>query len=568
MPVVTFGPYAPDLSDYEASTERDALNVVPRADGYGPFPSLAAISLSLGAQCRGAFAAYKTDASVVVFAATSTDLFLLNNTTFAWSKVSLSGGPYAAISAGDMWVFRQFNNLVFATQANVVLQVFDVSSSSAFAAALGSPPQARYMDVVGKFLVLTGLLSNPNRIQWSGLNDVNSSTSWTAGLNSSDLQDLSDGGFCRGIAGGETGVILQDTIIRQMTYLPGSPLIFQIQKIAEGIGIYGSYSLVRAGATILFYSLKGFHRIDPGGVPVPIGRERVDRTFFADLDVGNLQLFQGMVDPRSSRILWAYKSVNGIVNQFDKMLCYDPVLDKFTPIKTAGECLLQLSQPGVTLEALDALAPGAMAVLGAANNGSGLIRIQVASTGSPMFNGQYVSISSVAGTTEANGNFFIAIIDSTHFDLLGSTFVHAYTSGGLVGGQLDLMTQSLDNFTSAIVPELAVFDANHLLNFFRGPNLEATLETAEQGTDNNRIKIRNGFRPVTDAPAVFGSCSKRENLQAAVAAGSESPINPVTGICNLLVDTRYSRFKVRIPAGTTWTFLNGVIPDMIATGKR
>ncbi len=567
MPVVPFSEYKPDLSDYEGSSERDALNVVPRADGYGPFPSLAAISLSLGEQCRGGFAAYKTDGSVVVFAATATDLFLLNNTTFAWSKVSLAGGPYAAVSDSDMWIFRQFNNLVFVTQANALLQVFDISTSTEFANALGSPPQARYMDIVGRFIVLTGLLSNPNRVQWSGLNDVNSANSWTVGLNSSDLQDLADGGFCRGIAGGETGVILQDTIIRRMIYLPGSPIIFQIEKIAEGLGIYGPYSLVRSGSIVLFYSLKGFHRIDPGGVPMPIGRERVDRTFSTDLDPGNLQLFQGMVDPRSSRVLWAYKSVNGIVNQFDKLLCYDAVLDKFTPIRTAGECLLQLSQPGITLEALDAVAPGAMPVLGAADNGAGLVRIEVAST-AMLFEGQYASISSIIGTVEANGNFFITLVDDTHFDLLGSAFVNGYVSGGLVGGQLDLMTQSLDNFTSAIIPELAVFSGDHLLSFFRGPSLEATLETAEQGTDGRRIKIRNGFRPITDAPVVFGSCSARENLQAAVVAGSESQINSVTGICNLLVDTRYSRFRARIPAGTVWTFINGVEPDMIATGKR
>ena len=566
MPVVPFPPYAPDLSDYQGSNTRSLLNVVPRADGYGPFPSLAAISASLGAQCRGAFAAYKTDASVVVFAATATDLYLMSNTTFLWSKVSLAGG-YSALSAGDMWVFRQFNNLVFATQANAVLQVFNVATSSAFANALGNPPQARYMDVVGRFLVLTGLLSNPNRVQWSGLNDVNSANSWTAGLNSSDLQDLSDGGFCRGIAGGETGIILQDTIIRAMVYLPGSPIVFQIRKIAEEIGMYAPYSLVRSGSTIFFYSLKGFHRIDPGGVPVPIGRERVDRTFFTDLDAANLQLFQGIADPRSSRVLWAYKSVNGVVNQFDKVLCYDPVLDKFTPIVTAGECLLQLSQPGITLEGLDAIAPGAMPVLEATNNGAGLVRIRVASTAA-LFPEQYASLSRIVGTTEANGNFFINIIDATHFDLLGSAFSHAYVSGGLVAGQLDLMTQSLDSFLAAIIPELAAFDPGHMLNFFRGPYLEATLETAEQGTDGRRIKIRNGFRPISDAPAVFGSCSRRENVQSPAAAGTESPVNPITGICNQLVDTRYSRFKARVPAGTVWTYINGVEPDMIAGGKR
>lgn len=586
MPVVPFSEYKPDLSDYEASSERDVLNVVPRGDGYGPFPSLAALSLSLGQQCRGAFAGYKPDGSVVIFAGTATDLFQLNNTTFAWSNVSLGGTPYSPIASTDIWQFVQFNNLVFAVNANVLPQCFDVTSSTAFANVAGSPPQARYIVVVGRFIVLGGLLSNPGRVQWSGLDDVNGANSWTPGINSSDFQDLPDGGFVRGIAGGEnSGVILQDTIIRSMVYLAGSPIIFQIEELAGGMGIYGPYSLIEAqtaaGISVFFYSLKGFQRIDPGSPPQPIGRERVDRTFFADLDATNPQLFQAMVDPRSTRIIWVYKSVNGALNQWDKGLVYDAVLDKFTPLQFSGELLFQMARPGITLEGLDPIAPGAQAVLGTANNGSGVVRVDVASTAAynatnyPM--GIYLSLSSVGGTTEANGNFWVNVIDATHFDLYtnsglttGVPFVHAWTSGGLVGGDMDLMTQALDSFSTVILPELAAFDPTHSAAMFNATTpMEATLETAEQGTDGNRIKLKKGFRPITDAPSVFGSASRRETQQLPVNAGAESLINPITGVCNMLLDTRYSRFKVRIPAGTNWTFVNGVEPlDLAATGKR
>lgn len=493
MPIVPFGEYRPDLSDYQAQTGRNVLNVVPRGDGYGPFPSLAKISAALGSQCRGAFEAVKTDGSVLVFAATATDLYLLNNTNYTWSVVSKAGGPYAAIASAEQWQFRQFNNLVIAVQANVVPQVFDVSSAVAFADLAGSPPQARYIDVVGRFVVLAGLSGNPNRVKWSGLNDVNGPNSWTAGINSSDEQDLADGGACRGVAGGETGVILQDNIIRRMIYLPGDPRVFQIEKIAEGLGIYGPYSLIRAGASVFFYSIKGFYRIDPGSGPVPIGRERVDRTFFVDLDATQPQLFLGAADPRSTRIIWVYKSTNGAVNQFDKALIYDTVLDRFTPARFSGEFFFSMSQPGITLEGIDAI----------------------------------------------------------------------------LGTNVDAISQSLDSFSTAIVNELAAFDVNHALGFLRGPNLEATLETAEQGTDGRRVKLKTGFRPVSDAPTLFGSASRRENLQAAATDGTESKVNAVTGVCNMLLDTRYSRFKVRIPAGTVWTFVNGVEPlDFKATGKR
>ena len=73
----------------------------------------------------------------------------------------------------------------------------------------------------------------------------------------------------------------------------------------------------------------------------------------------------------------------------------------------------------------------ALAVAGAANNGSGLIRITVAST-SKLSTGQKVLIQNVHGATEANGKWTVTVIDGSHFDLQGSTFANAYTSDGVV----------------------------------------------------------------------------------------------------------------------------------------
>jgi hypothetical protein len=63
------------------------------ATATGRFRASRRLSLTLGAQCRGAFAAYKTDGSVVVFAATSTDLYQLNNTTYGWTKFRSAAAP-------------------------------------------------------------------------------------------------------------------------------------------------------------------------------------------------------------------------------------------------------------------------------------------------------------------------------------------------------------------------------------------------------------------------------------------------------------------------------------------
>jgi hypothetical protein len=76
-----------------------------------------------------------------------------------------------------------------------------------------------------------------------------------------------------------------------------------------------------------------------------------------------------------------------------------------------------------------------------------------------------------------------------------------------------------------------------------------------------------GFRPVTDASAVLGSVSTRENLQAAPVYGSETAINPL-GICPQRVSTRHARGRIRIPAGVSWTFATGLVPDVTDAGTR
>jgi len=136
--------------------------------------------------------------------------------------------------------------------------------------------------VVNRFVVLSGLgSSTPYRVQWSGLN---ATTTWTSGVNSSDFQDLPDGGIVRSIGGGEYGLITQDSAIRRMIYAPGSPVIFQIERVAQDKGIFAPLSLVRSGDRLFFCGNDGFQVVAPGGYPQFIGKERVDRTFFADVD--------------------------------------------------------------------------------------------------------------------------------------------------------------------------------------------------------------------------------------------------------------------------------------------
>lgn len=73
-----------------------------------------------------------------------------------------------------------------------------------------------------------------------------------------------------------------------------------------------------------------------------------------------------------------------------------------------------------------------ISISGAANNGSGLIRLTVPSSAT-LSTSQQVYVSGVSGTIEANGVQTVTVIDATHIDLQGSTFTNTYqsSSGGL-----------------------------------------------------------------------------------------------------------------------------------------
>src|SRR5262245_7094909 len=157
MTIVPFPEYRPDITSFQGSSTRFVQNAVPQADGYAPFKSLSAVSASLGATCRGYFCGRKKDGSVLIFAATSTKLFRLDNTDFTWDDVSAGGGSYSALTNSAQWQFAQFGDLIIAVQQAVVPQSYNLTSSSEFAALAGSPPQAAYIAVLNRFVFLSGL---------------------------------------------------------------------------------------------------------------------------------------------------------------------------------------------------------------------------------------------------------------------------------------------------------------------------------------------------------------------------------------------------------------------------
>ncbi len=610
MPVLFFSEYRPDVSDYEGNSSQNVTNVVPRGDGYGPFPGFSAFTGALPATCFGSFAARKNDGSIAIFAGTSTKLYMLNNTSGTWTDVSRSGGTYSALATGAIWRFAQFNNFVFATQVNDNLQIFDLTSATAFSDRADSNcPAAAFITVVNSFLVLSGIASpNVYRVQWSGLNDVSSSSAFTSGVNSADFQDLADGGIVHGVSGGEYGVIFQDTSLRRLLYSPGSPFVFQIDRIAVDDGLLTPYSLVQSGNNVFWLGPFGFKMLAPGGLPTPIGKERVDRTFMADCDFTHPELLQGSNDPTHTRVLWAYKSRGNSASTSDKLLVYDWALDRWSLVSAGGFglgvfTLTPLAQPSISLEGVDSAFGTGTAVritgLTTAAGGSvftadqpitltrgrGVILTVSATTTTTLpaavvpATPYYITTSNLTTsafslTTSGGVGTAITTSGSTSAALATTTFITMAATAGTsalyyaVESIESLNLGSLDNISNVSQITLAAVSTANTFGFFTGPNLEATLETPEQGGDGRRI-FNRGFRVVSDATtgSVFGSASYREGPQAPRAYTPESEID-IRGSINLRVSTRYTRNKVRVPQATTWTYAAGVEADNTPEGTR
>lgn len=567
MPTMLFKPWKPDLSDLGDVPFPDIENCIPQENGYGPFKDLTSFTQALPANCRGYFFGRMTDGSIAVFAGTSTRLYKLDNTTFAWTDVSKGGAAYPALSGDFNWQFVQFGDFVIAVQANAPPQKFVLSSGTTFVDLLGSPPQAGGVAVVGFFLVLTQLLSNVRRVQWC---DLDAPETWAAGTGLADFQDLPDGGSTIGISGGDAyGLIFQEQSFRTMTYAPGSPVVFQINRISTNEVLFARYSIVNVGDRTFYIGAAGFKMVVSGSAPVAIGKEQVDRFFFNDVDRSNLQLCVGASDPTATRVYFAYKSQAGSAGLFDKLLSYDWALQRWTLLRISGEWLATLSKPGLTLEQLDAIASGGITVTGAANNGSGLIRLTLSpGVSNPPFviTGQNFIVVQGINPSYMNGTWRFNGVDATHIDLVGSAFAAAYVSGGRIGGSLDALSFSLDNISKAAVAQLSAVSSTNKVGFFDGSNLEATLMTDEVDGEGTML-FTTGMRLLTDCTTAVGSIAYR-NDPGETLSFTDEQARDNSGWCPQLVESRYQRGRMRLPYGASWSYAKGIQPDAQSAGER
>jgi hypothetical protein len=347
--VIPYGEWKPDISAYKGQHSPTITNAYPRGDGYGPVKAFAGLSDAMAGACRGFYSYFHTDGTIRIFSGTATELYLMSNSNFSWDTVSLA--TYTTLSTAHQWQFTSFRNRVIAVNPNDDPQSFVVGSSTDFDDLAGNPPNSSYVTTVGPFVVLSGITGDPFTIHWSSRADP---AEWTAGTNEGDTQTFDSGGLVRGVAGGEFGIVFQDSAIRRMTYAPGSTVVFEFDQISDDMGLLAPYSIIRARDFVFFLSTNGFMKYHPAQGFTPIGRERVDRTFMDDCDLNNKQLIIGANDPTGTRVLWAYKSAQGTTGLFDRVVAYDYILDRWAGyVNLSGEYMATAAIPGLTLDNLD-----------------------------------------------------------------------------------------------------------------------------------------------------------------------------------------------------------------------
>lgn len=207
-------------------------------------------------------------------------------------------------------------------------------------------PFARYIAVVKNFLCVANTndpvnAAQPQCVWWSADNDPTNwptpGTSVAAQYQSSYNNLYGDGGMIQGIVGNlgtADGAVIMEHAVWTMLYV-GPPDVFNFYP-AQGVrGSPAPGSIAQLGALVYYLGEDGFYSFD-GSQSNPIGANRVDKTFYADVDCNSIGRMCSAVDPINRMIYWAYSSTQSTNGVLDKILGYNWEIDKWTGILNAS----------------------------------------------------------------------------------------------------------------------------------------------------------------------------------------------------------------------------------------
>ncbi|MGN7930303.1 hypothetical protein [Sphingopyxis sp. 22461] len=288
--------YLPDQS-INSGVITIAENVYRSVDGYRPVRDFLTGSDALPNPFNGGAAFISTGGTSYLLAGTTEELVRYS----AGGWVDLLTG----LTVSQRWAYTQFGDYVVTVNGGAT-QVVDLNAGTAGALA-GAPP-GTCITVVGDQVVIGQADGNILLIKWSAFNDH---TGWTPGTNQSGFQPMLTGGEVMGLAGGEFGVILQRQRLVRMSRTGDADAPFAFDEITPNVGCASKGSVAQAGRSVFFLSDRGFMACEDGQVPLPIGNEKVDRDFQAQIPRDEWHRIYSAVDPRNTLVWWMLPGVMG-----------------------------------------------------------------------------------------------------------------------------------------------------------------------------------------------------------------------------------------------------------------
>jgi hypothetical protein len=369
MTIIPIPEFAPDQPDAPSTYSDTVYNVVPvTAASYGPLPSHSPFSSALTARCQGGLTASDNSGNVRVYAGDATKLYRIASPGTTASNVS-KGGGYTTSGVLN-WSMTIHGQTVIATNFNDAPQSYVEGTSAQFADLITSGMtsiRAKYATTIKNWLFLANTYdatsgNQPQRTWWSAINDpTNFPTPGTAAA-ANNLSDYNDSpgphGAIQGIAGNlgtSDGAVFFERAVQRIIY-SGLPDIFAFVPAEGARGLLVSGGLNQFGSNVAYPTEDGFYMFD-GSNSLPIGKGKIDRFFYNDIQTGYLDRMSSCSDPSRGLLIWAYPGVGASSGIPNRLLIYSQAFDRWTATEASAvqiEYVLRGATFGTTLEGLDA----------------------------------------------------------------------------------------------------------------------------------------------------------------------------------------------------------------------
>jgi hypothetical protein len=355
------GPWTPDLPDYGNPGSINVRNVYPKTSkSYGPWPSPMVYSDALTARCQGGAAFIDNLGNVNLFAGDQDEALSHGGRLRGLDRCVQVGG-YSCPADGQ-WNSTYLNGVVIANNLQRSHPGLYPRIFCAFADLAAAAPNARYSAVVKNFLMVTGTYDatdadQPQRAWWPALNDPTNwptpGTTAAATVQSSFDDLLGDQGFMTGIVGNlgnADGAVFIERAVYRMLY-SGPPETFDFPPAVGVVGCVAPGSIVSYANRAFYLGPDGFYAFD-GASADPIGANKFDKTFYADLDQSYMGRIVGTADPINRQIIWAYPGQGNINGNPNRLLFYSTVNQRATICDVTCETIARMLSVGYTLDQL------------------------------------------------------------------------------------------------------------------------------------------------------------------------------------------------------------------------